>query len=396
MNGREQGLKESRRIPELDGLRGMAITAVLVYHYFEYFAPTVPGRAFLIFHASSQMGWCGVDLFFVLSGFLIGGILLDAKESPRYFQNFYQRRLRRIFPAYYLWIGAYFLLSFVPFLRLPAPLSIGPERWTIIPIFSLFAQNLIRTWHHGLGITWLGPLWSLAVEEQFYLVMPWMVRFLSKRWLVLLLLLAIVAAPVARIVAYQLSPTHTVQYTLTPCRVDAIAIGVLLALVWRDQRWRARLLTHQKSLYALVGLSLITVGYFGIWHPSPYSYAMSLWGLSCVGVFFACLLLLALVAHDGIWAGFCRWNFWRDIGGVSYCMYLIHLAVADILHAAFHSSNGQISTSFFFTITAFAAATTWAVAKISWRYLESPLLRRGQIDRISESSQGPLSLTANA
>ena len=377
----EAGTRASSRITELDGLRGMAVIFVILYHYFVNLAPAAPGPTLSFFRAWFQMGWCGVDLFFVLSGFLIGGILLDAKSSPRYFKTFYLRRFYRIFPLYYVWIGAYFLLAFVPFLRLPSPLTIQPEKWNIVPVFALFAQNLVRTWHHGLGITWLGPLWSLGVEEQFYLLMPFVIRFFSRRRLGLVLALTILLAPLARIIAYSLSPSHSVQYALTPCRADALAMGVLLALAWRDDRWKARLASHQKLLYAILGVLLIGVADLAIWHPSPYTYKMSLWGFSCLDAFFAGLLLLALTAPQGIWSGCCRWSLLRNIGGVSYCMYLMHAAVGFIFHTSLHSSNGRVSTVAYLGITVLAAGTTWVLAKISWRYLESPLLRRGHAYR---------------
>lgn len=374
----EAGARTSGRITELDGLRGMAVILVLLFHYFALNPPPSEKASFL--GTSSEMGWCGVDLFFVLSGFLIGGILLDARGSPRYFKTFYLRRLHRIFPLYYLWIGVFFLLVFTPAIPMPAPLTIR-EKWTIVPVFLFFLQNSVRTWHLGLGTVWLGPLWSLAVEEQFYLLMPWAVRFLSRRWLVLLLVATILIAPLARIVAYHLSPTHSVQYQLTPCRADALAMGALLAVAWRSERWRTRLMRHRKWLYAVLCPLVIGVAHFAIWSPSPFSYGMSLWGFSCIGAFFAGLLLLALLAPQGVWGGFCRWSFLRDIGGVSYCMYLIHAVVGTVFHVILHSSNEKISVFTYFAATCLAAGITWLFAKISWRYLESPLLRRGHAYR---------------
>src|SRR5665213_654935 len=98
------------RVPELDGLRGMAILMVVIFHYLEEQGLVTGKGATAILQRIVQMGWSGVDLFFVLSGFLIGGILMDARESPSYFRTFYARRFFRIIPIYYLWIFAYAIL----------------------------------------------------------------------------------------------------------------------------------------------------------------------------------------------------------------------------------------------------------------------------------------------
>src|SRR6267154_5704105 len=140
----EAGTRASSRITELDGLRGMAVIFVILYHYFVNLAPAAPGPTLSFFRAWFQMGWCGVDLFFVLSGFLIGGILLDARESPRYFQTFYSRRFHRILPLYYIWIGAYFLIAFTLLPHSSGSFKIEPEKWTIVPTYIFFVQNLVK------------------------------------------------------------------------------------------------------------------------------------------------------------------------------------------------------------------------------------------------------------
>ena len=381
MTGQKAGAAAAGRIPELDGIRGMAVTMVIAYHYISA-VPRPASSGFLhYFQACFRIGWCGVDLFFVLSGFLIGGILLDAKGSPSYFRTFYIRRFHRILPIYYLWIGIYFLMAFSSFRHLPAPLEIAPLRWTLVPVFVFFIQNLVPKQLPGFSARWFGPLWSLAVEEQFYLTMPAVVRFLSKRWLGIFLCLTILCAPVARVAAYFLSPTHTVQLVATPCRADDLAMGVLLAVAWRDQRWRERIHNHRKLFRTILLGLLIGVLYLAVWSPSPYGLTAAVWGYSCLGAFFTGILLLALVAPGGAWAAFCRWGVWGNIGKVSYCMYVIHLAVDGFCHAFLLSSVEDISTPRSFAVTLLAAGLTWGIARISWRFFEAPLVRRGHAYR---------------
>jgi len=375
------GAASAQRIVELDGIRGLAVTLVVFYHYFSAIPPAASNRFLAHLQGLLAMGWSGVDLFFVLSGFLIGGILLDAKESPRYFQTFYLRRFHRILPLYYLWIGVFFLMAATSFSHLPAPLRLGPIRWTLVPIFFLFVQNTVSKQLPGFSSQWFGALWSLAVEEQFYLAMPLLVRFLPKRRLVPLLIVTIVGAPLLRAAVFRWYPTHTAQYVLTPCRADALAMGVLLALIWRDKAWKARLQDRGKLFLGVLFGLLIGVFYIAATHPSPYSYFTSVWGLSCIDSFFAGILLLALCRPAGYWAAFCRVSALRALGTISYCVYVIHLAINAFCHALLLSSREDISSPRSFAVTLLAGGMTWALAKISWRYFEAPLVRRSHAYR---------------
>jgi peptidoglycan/LPS O-acetylase OafA/YrhL len=363
----------------LDGLRGIAISLVVLYHYVSLAVPAARNGIVSYLQSAFQMGWSGVDLFFVLSGFLIGGVLLDAKDSNRYFRTFYLRRIHRIFPIYYLWIGIYFLVAFTILVRWAGPVGIVSAKWTIIPVYGLFLQNTAWSRGDAFRTPWLAALWSLAVEEQFYLVVPWVVRFASKRGLVTSLILTILGAPVARMLVFKyIVPTHgAAPYVLTPCRADALAIGVLLAVGWRDSQWKAWMQRHLGGLYAALALLFLGILYLMVAGKSQYSYAMTVWGYSCVDTFFAGLLVLALMAPGGIWAAICTWRPLIEIGGISYCIYIIHAAVDSVCHFALSSSPNGISTLSSLAATLLAVGITWLLAKISWRYLESPMIRLG-------------------
>jgi peptidoglycan/LPS O-acetylase OafA/YrhL len=383
------------RIPELDGLRGIAILIVILFHYVVTGAEP-SNRLGAAFYDIFRIGWAGVDLFFILSGFLIGGILLDAKESGSYFKTFYVRRVYRIFPIYYLWITAYFLLVAVSSAQLAQQLGIIPAGWTCIPVYAFYLQN---TWklNATLRSPWLAHLWSLAVEEQFYLVIPWLIRFLSRGKLLLLLLGTMVLAPMTRIALVLYFPTHEMApYRMTICRADALAAGVLLAIVWRDPSWIQWILDHLKSLNTVVGLLFLGVICLGAFHPTQYG-ALSVLGYSWIDLFFACLLLRTLLRPEGIWAAFCRRTFLIDLGGVSYCAYIIHLAVNVLCHAELAGSSRGVSTWPAFAATIVAAGMTWSIAKISWRLFEYPILRRAhafQYSPMTHSRPGSNGLTA--
>ena len=216
-------------LPALDGIRGLAILMVMVYHL-----TLLPGDAGVdrIWAAVAAFGWAGVDLFFVLSGFLITGILWEARGGPpgAYFRNFYARRTLRIFPLYY----AVMVLLLVVLPRLPHPQAarygaVGGEQvwyWTYL---SNFAIGLRHEWNLGS----LDVSWSLAIEEQFYLVWPAVVLLLGRRAL-MGFCAAVVAAAVLCRTALTLSGGHPIAISvLTPCRMDALAVGAFLALAVR-------------------------------------------------------------------------------------------------------------------------------------------------------------------
>ncbi len=198
-------------IPELQGLRGIAVLLVVIYHCH----PRLGGTP--VYHAS-LWGWTGVNLFFVLSGFLITSILLEARGKPRYFRNFYARRALRIWPVYVLALAVCYL---------NAPWFIGPtviEAIRTAPwwAYVLFLQNLF---HLALPPA-ITPTWSLAIEEQYYFLWAPLVRVLQRPWtLATVLASALLAAPLFRLTHFAwITPTHTVTH------VDGIAMGSLLAL----------------------------------------------------------------------------------------------------------------------------------------------------------------------
>src|SRR5882762_114777 len=218
-------LNLSGRIPELDGIRGIAIGMVLIAHFF--LVVSRPGSPLAYALVPLRLDWSGVDLFFVLSGFLIGGILLDNREATNYFRVFYTRRFFRILPAYFRCVSVVYLLMRLiesgTITRLSFLSSINVLPWA--PHLP-FLQNL---W---LAATNAGVIlvitWSLAIEEQFYLTLPLLVRFLSPKRLLTLVCVVIVAAPLLRLTLTLMWPGHPwAAFALLPCRADSLMLGVL-------------------------------------------------------------------------------------------------------------------------------------------------------------------------
>src|SRR5262245_58290490 len=230
-------------IRELDGLRGIAILMVMVHRFW-------PRTGVGVAADVAGAGWIGVDLFFVISGFLIAGILLGTKGDPGYFRNFYARRALRILPLYYLFV----IGVFVAFAHNAEFLArSGSPFWYLVHLGNV-PEGLL-----GLNTPyWIAPVWSLAIEEQFYLTFPWLVKWLDVRRLTIILVSMIAIAPVIRLITMFAFPDQErVQYLFTLCRIDTIAIGCLLAVVMRSvdvERWR-----HRATLGALAMLPTVVV-----------------------------------------------------------------------------------------------------------------------------------------
>jgi peptidoglycan/LPS O-acetylase OafA/YrhL len=363
----------SKRIPALDGLRGIAILMVLINH--SIIGMRTNSRLLLHFLASGSLAWSGVDLFFVLSGFLIGGILLDAKCSPRYFKTFYIRRAYRILPLYYL-ITA---LAFVTYLRIPfVSGAMGAE--TMIPIpwiaYLTFTQNFWRA-----GVPMLRATWSLCVEEQFYLTIPFVIRNFTGRYLVATLISVIAASPLLRLFLQYHYPQNGGYfcYVLMPCRADALCLGVLCAVLVRNaSSWRY-LVTKKMLLNFVLAILLAGLVYM-TWHRwSPLTPPMNTLGLSWMALFYAALLLAVLSSRASFLQSVLRNRWLMGLGTLAYCSYMVHIplliAGRRIFAMVFKISAGA---SWFFG-GMLGIAATLVVAAFSWRFFEKPLLKRGHV-----------------
>lgn len=360
------------RIAALDGLRGLAIVLVLVYHGSRAAGSTVVDR-FVAFWGFG--GWVGVDLFFVLSGFLITGILLDTKGSSSYFKSFYARRFLRIFPLYYAVLtGLLVILPRIPMIQSEFGALAGDEAW-----YWVYLSNFSLGLQHADAARRLDVFWSLAIEEQFYLLWPAHVLLLSRRWLARLCLAAIVGAAALRLIA-TLAGVHPMTiYVLTPFRVDGLAAGALLALIVREQGGLARLLRWTQPVAWSSAALLLGVG---LWYGrlSPFDRGMQAVGYSALVLLFAALLARAvgsdarsrfvhLLEHPTL----------RMFGGYSYAIYLFHVPMILALEALLYGP-GQFHTLLGSALPgqlvfyALSIGLPLAAAWLSWRLFEAPFL----------------------
>jgi peptidoglycan/LPS O-acetylase OafA/YrhL len=370
-------LNLSGRIPELDGIRGLAIGLVLIWHYFVLHAIPIPGTAVSYVLVFGRLTWSGVDLFFVLSGFLIGGILLDARQATNYFKVFYTRRFFRIVPIY-----AAVLLAF-PALVLATRWVPGDFTWVTdkaMPWYSYwtFTQNFWMANANRLGAGALGITWSLAIEEQFYLTLPLLVRFLSGRKLLVCVLTGIFLAPVARMTLLHYWPHNWVAaFALMPCRADALLLGVLAAILLRDERWTERLRQSRLVFAISFPVLLLGVAFFGWKAADAASPLMRSIGYTWLALFYVAVLLFALTRRNGVLSAALRNKSLGWLGTIAYGTYLLHQTMQGIVFGYFWGHEPRI-TGVYAVLTALAAlALTLIIARLSWRYFEQPLIRFG-------------------
>ena len=331
-----------KRVPQLDSVRGLAVLIVLLhntdkYHYTGFFA---------------RYGWMGVDLFFVLSGFLITGILVSTKETSGYFRKFYARRCLRIWPLYYCAI--LFMFVVVPLVRPSEASKIFEARSMPWWAYLVYLQNFfVPSVTQATGL--LGVTWSLAVEEQFYAVWPIIVRYCSEAQLRKITISLICFSPILRFV---LAHRGFHLYPNTFCRLDGLMAGALLALVFRDKAFSRDAYVRPAWVTFLVAspLALITAG----------------------RVEWAVYSFTALASVSFVYLALCSKQKWLQMilgnrfliytGSISYGIYLLEKIPTDMA-MSLHLDKHPL---FVLPLTALA---TYVLAILSWNLLEKPFLR---------------------
>ncbi len=367
-------IEAGKRIPALDGLRGIAVLAILFHHF------NIMGEGARLDHIVGQLAsasWMGVDLFFVLSGFLITGILCDAKGHDCYFRNFYVRRCLRIFPLYYA-----FLLAFVVVLphilrgysqQMNTTLANQGWLWT-------YASNILlairQDW--STAVPGANHLWSLGVEEQFYAIWPAVVLLSTRRRLIVTCLLLIGAAPVIRSVLWMAGDNYSASYVLTFARADTFAIGAVIAVAVRTPegfahilRW-ARTVTIATSIFVISGLVLR-----GRWIAQDvfvFTVGFSVVAFMCGG------LLVEALRPQGPVRRLCDSQTLQSLGLYSYALYIFHPSIRRFLldKAFVHVRMPKLFGSQLIqelVVLAAGIALSFGAAWLSWHLYEKQFLK---------------------
>lgn len=358
----------------LDGLRGIAVLAVLVVHY----SRTLPvdGTVSRALRSLSSYGWSGVDLFFVLSGFLIGGILFDTRTRSGWWWNFTVRRSLRILPLYYLALLGYCIYWY--FSAVFWPSAGGGSYGDALTSSAVFLQNFHFV---AMGDTFSGfdslifHFWSLAVEQQFYLLLPvvMLVRGTGTvRWVISSL---VVIAILYRAWLVRDGVPDRAAYILLPARMDALLLGCLVA-------WELRFAKGHPSARQLAGLmaavfavTVVVILWSGT--TNPFTVPMQIAGCSLNAVLFALVIYFVSLPQiaEGWLHRLLKLKILADLGKVSYGVYITHML---FLHFGYEVvMEGRPAANLGTAALAIGAmfAVTLIVASLSYRFFETPFLK---------------------
>ena len=359
----------ARHIPALDGLRALAILLVIPHN--TYLFETI--RGWLIpFAWIANAGWVGVQLFFVLSGFLITRNLLDSRGADNYYAAFFGRRILRIFPLYYL-VLIFFLLL------LPQLVELGPgirgsyanQVW-----LWLFLSNWAQPYGHE--VYWFPHFWSLAVEEQFYFLWPAVIALTPTRRLVPVCATLIVVALVIRIALLKAGAPPEAIYMFTVCRMDALACGAMAAVLTGVPRFMSFMRSHATALL-VAALVLMMAGV-----PLTDSYAAYNGGSITVGHTILALgmttVMLVTVAgsRSRVATGLdtvLRLPPLRSVGKVSYAMYIFHVPLALIVGTPMKPVLQKLGVGYPVWYALWVTLCSYVVAVASYHLLEKHFLR---------------------
>lgn len=359
-------MSNNKRITAIDGLRGVAVSLVLFWHYI---VNQIGENNDLISKNIYKYGsatWSGVDLFFVISGFLITGILLKYKNNKNIITVFYVKRILRIFPLY-------FLLAFI-FLAViysnTANMSdyLFKEKLPLVSYF-VFAQNFYSAQIGDLGPNWLSVAWSLAVEEQFYLFIPWVIVYLKRWHAILCICILVVAAPIWR---FQIG--GLAAYVLPFCRADSILMGSLCAFLVTSSYWELLRVKFFNKLmiitfFILLGLISFVINLSQIGGVSNHLYFSLLFSF------------VILIAYENSFMPIRRllnlnWLAWLGIR--CFPIYLFHLPVNSIFQEFLLKKPYTIYDSYSFAVVLLSLCATLLLANFSHRYFESYFLKMGE------------------
>lgn len=385
-NVSEASEKVARQIqgymPVLEGYRGIACLLVFLTH-FNYWQTEKNSSFFgIIYHTILSLGWCGVDAFFVLSGFLITGILLDNKEEPHYFKNFYARRILRIFPLYYF--------ALILFLLVLRPILSQQESYIELLNIQSWYWFYLQNWQPGFNgsvdMNIIVHFWSLAIEEQFYLFWPFIIYWIPQRFVGRTIAFFIIFAIIFRNILLFLHLPNPflplIIYIHTFCRMDSLAIGAAIAVLVRSGYWLPLTIRYSKLFLLLSSCGLVAIfipQFISQGDLYPLDPLLQSMGFSLLAIFFGSLLILFLYLPEN--NSFIRILLWfplRQLGRVSYGFYIYHFPfiflfcnslsqyLIDLTHAYWIS---QLLLFLIFGISVFA------LSFLSWHILEKPILQ---------------------
>jgi peptidoglycan/LPS O-acetylase OafA/YrhL len=383
------------RVVALDGLRGCACLFVLIHHYFTGIAPPPTGNAFFS-AVSGILGvffLSGVDLFYVLSGFLVGGLIIDHHKSQNFLKIFFFKRACRILPLYYLLILSYMLLP--PLLIKLSALGAWADEWLLerpLPIWSYltFLQSYVMGLENTSGPKWLAITWSVSVEEQFYLLMPLIFLTFGVRLAASIVIIGLLAAPMVRWHLFE-NVGFYAGYMFFPGRMDTILWGVLLAFLVRSPTWSN--LAHRGSASMLVvagaAFSIVAASNIGLINIPAFT------RFTALAVFYFVVMWVVVEEKSPLLNKLLTARFLTFTGLISYAAYMVHQLINGLVHGLIFSSKPTMDSAPKFIATLLSILIVYAIGYLSYKYFESPILKLGKrIKYNSPSAATPIQVAS--
>lgn len=371
-----------KHIPALDALRGLAILAVTFYRF--RYGPEDDSYAGQLLAHGLHWGSRGVDLFFVLSGFLITGILSDSKtRDPHFFRNFYARRTLRIFPLYFGSLALFLILM--------------PLCFTMPTAFDASRENQFWLWAYCSNVymsfdgSWcfgaLDHFWSLAVEEHFYLVWPFVIYFCSRRQALMAALSIAALAALGRVGLSVVSEPGVAVDVATWFRCDALLIGSAFALLLRSDL--------ERSTYRWIAWGALTIGLIGSmpWLFEPESRMKTIPHTTFAIMFGGMVALAATSSPQSWWQRIWNSRILGTFGRYSYAMYVFQAPLIPLLAPVFSTAillnytDSLLAARLIYILS--MTTLTFALAIVSWHVLEKHCLkfkRRFELRQVSRQN----------
>jgi peptidoglycan/LPS O-acetylase OafA/YrhL len=339
-------------MPQLDGLRAFAVAAVMIHHLLDIQATSQSLY-------SQSWGLLGVRLFFVLSGFLITGLLLEGRDAVEagtaqragVLQRFYIRRTLRIFPLYYLVLGIALVFG-------------GDDVRAQLPSLATYTYNF---WIAGLG--WFpahfSHFWSLCVEEQFYLLWPWIILFAPRRYIAAMAIVMVLLAPLYRTVAWFLEFNIVASFVLTPSSFDALGMGALLAIAAQK---------NGSDLERRLRLTALPIGLAGMALLATDNMGSAIFGETMVALVFTWLVAGAAHGFGGVGRSVLEAAPIRYLGRISYGLYVYHLLVPGVFGPLLGTLGLRLAPKGVVEFLLYSLITI-GVASLSWAWIEHPINR---------------------
>lgn len=377
------------RMSQLDGLRALAVIAVITWHYVVT-ALQLHGHVFKGAEKLLLLSWSGVDLFLVLSGYLIADILFKAKNANNYFQVFYRRRLCRLIPMYAILLTSFFVARFVwAGNETFRPMLASDTTWTYFLLLQNFAMAIGETF----GAGWMTPTWSLALEWQFYLLFPVLVRFAPRRIVLAAAVAGIVVAPLLRSMV-----VPVVGYVSLPTRMDALFVGVLLAHLLNEPKIAAA--CRRSPMMFAGGMALLFGGVLVMAvRPEAFGGVMPWYGTfthSWLAFTYGGALASLILFPDGFASRLLARKPIVLLGQLAYAAYLVHQPMIRVLFGVVQNGEPNLDDAAGVVLTLLAVVLTFGLSWILYTTVETRFIafgRRIHYDYGEAATRTPMPVT---